>query len=74
MGKSNLGQRKGCTKAAKRRVKKQKGIKRYASHALGAGQGYLRVSPCAWSPKPKQDNKSNLLFPHESKLFPQSGE
>lgn len=85
MGKSNygqfffflfgrsLGQRKGGAKAAERMVKKQKGVKRNTSLALGNVQEYLTVSPCAWPPQPEPDHKSNLAFPHESKLFLQLG-
>lgn len=78
MGKNNHGRlfylgrdwgRERKVQGQQRRVKKQKGIKRNASHASGVVQGYLTVSPCAWSPQPEQDNKSNLL----SKLLPQSG-
>lgn len=58
----SLGQRKGGAKAAERMVKKQKGIKRNTSLALGNVQEYLTVSPCAWPPQPEPDHKSNLAF------------
>lgn len=56
MGKFFIWEETGAgrgTRAAKRRVKKQKAIKRYASHGLGVVQGYLTASSCAWSLEPQ---------------------